>query len=207
MTNRAQSRRDPQKGKKGFSKYKGFTVIELLIVVAVIAIITSLALPSYRAIIEKRRLTSGAEQLAAFLSSVQLEAVKRSENITVSYQWTSENNWCVGFAAGTDPCDCTVIAKDSADCKVGDAVRVFNQDSLLHPEVVQPMAGDGSFVFDPARGIVYNNSDFSAYDSADFDLLSENGAYALSVGINQVGRVKSCSGVDKEVPGYAPCAN
>ncbi|MBT8046834.1 MAG: prepilin-type N-terminal cleavage/methylation domain-containing protein, partial [Gammaproteobacteria bacterium] len=61
MTSSAQHRKDPQKGKKEFSTTKGFTLIELLIVVAVIAIITSLALPSYRTIIEKRQVTSGAE--------------------------------------------------------------------------------------------------------------------------------------------------
>ena len=37
MPSSAQTRRDPQQGKKGFSKNKGFTVIELLIAVAVIA--------------------------------------------------------------------------------------------------------------------------------------------------------------------------
>ena len=44
MPNRAHSRRDPQKGKNGFSTSKGFTVIELMIAVGVLAIITSLAL-------------------------------------------------------------------------------------------------------------------------------------------------------------------
>ena len=78
MPIRAQTRRDPQKGKNGFSAVKGFTLIELMIALGIIAIITSLALPSYRTIIEKRQVTSGAEQLAAFLSSAQMESVKRS---------------------------------------------------------------------------------------------------------------------------------
>ena len=207
MPSQAHSRRDPQKGKKGFSRYKGFTVIELMIAVAVLAIIASLALPSYRTLIEKRRVTSGAEQLAAFLSAVQLEAVKRSENITVSYEWTDGDNWCVGLASGFTECDCTVSDPATADCKVGDVVRVFNQSSINHPDVVNQMTGDGSFVFDPARGLVFDNSSLSGYDSADFGLVSENGTYQLSVAINQVGRVTSCSANDKDVPGYAPCAN
>ena len=49
------TRRDPQKGKKEFSTHKGFTIIELMVVIAVIAIITSFALPSYRTLIEKRQ--------------------------------------------------------------------------------------------------------------------------------------------------------
>jgi prepilin-type N-terminal cleavage/methylation domain-containing protein len=47
MTTSVTLRRGPQKGKNGFSIRNGFTLIELMVVVAVIAIITSLALPSY----------------------------------------------------------------------------------------------------------------------------------------------------------------
>jgi len=86
MPSRALSRRDPPNGKNGFSIARGFTVIEMMIAVAVLAIITSLALPSYRAIMEKRQVTSGAERLSAFLGSVQLESIKRYENVTVSLE-------------------------------------------------------------------------------------------------------------------------
>ena len=83
MPTKAQTRRDPQKGKKGFSANKGFTLIELMIGLAVLAIIASLALPSYRSIIEKRQVTSGAEQFAAFFSTVKGQAVKRNSDIAM----------------------------------------------------------------------------------------------------------------------------
>jgi prepilin-type N-terminal cleavage/methylation domain-containing protein len=127
MTTSELFRRDPPKGKKEFSAHKGFTVIELMVVIAVIAIITSYALPSYRTLIEKRQVTSGAEQLGGFLSAVQIEAVKRSENITVSYD---ADEWCVGIAVGTDACDCTDTDPATADCTIDSQVRIFNQDSL-----------------------------------------------------------------------------
>jgi prepilin-type N-terminal cleavage/methylation domain-containing protein len=58
MTTFGQIRRDPQNGKKEFSTHKGFTVIELMIIVAVIAIILAMAVPAYsnyfiRAIIDQ----------------------------------------------------------------------------------------------------------------------------------------------------------
>ncbi len=53
-----QTRRYPQNGKNGFSKYRDFTLIELMVVIAIVAIITSFALPSYRTLIEKRQVTS-----------------------------------------------------------------------------------------------------------------------------------------------------
>ncbi len=118
MPIQAHTRRDPQKGKKEFSTNKGFTLIELMIGVGVLAIIMSLALPSYRTIIEKRQVTRGAEQLGAFLSAVQMEAVKRSENIAVSYSRTDSDTWCIGIVSGTAPCDCTDTDIATADCKI-----------------------------------------------------------------------------------------
>ena len=106
MPNRAHSRKDPLKGKKEFSKNKGFTLIELFIVLGVVAILTSLALPSYRTILEKRQVTSGAEQLSAFISAVQFEAVKRGEPLAVYYHARTLADWCIGVTPADTPCDC-----------------------------------------------------------------------------------------------------
>ena len=195
----AHTRRDPQKGKKEFSKAKGFTVIELLIGVAVIAIITSLALPSYRTIIEKRQVTSGAEKLGAFLSSVQMEAVKRSENITVSYNPTA---WCIGIITGLTACDCTDTSAATADCKIDDQVRIINDSDMMYSGIMSGMDGDGSFVYDPARGLMVDHS-----DAMELELVSENNSYALNVQLTATGRVKICSdNASQKVPGYEVCS-
>lgn len=214
MPSRALKGRDPQKGKNGFSTTRGFTggftLIEVMVVIAVVAIITSFALPSYRTIIEKRQVTSGAEQLGAFLSAVQMEAVKRSENITVSYDFTDSTEWCVGIASGTAACDCSDTTVDG-DCKIDGQIRVFNLENLNYPGALSAMSdgGDnGMFVFDPARGLVFADSSMADYGSAEFGFLSDDETYALNVQLSATGRVKYCSdSADKQVPGYDVCAN
>jgi prepilin-type N-terminal cleavage/methylation domain-containing protein len=211
MPSRALNGRDPQQGEKDFSRKGftgGFTLIEVMVVIAVVAIITSFALPSYRTLIEKRQVTSGAEQMGAFLSAVQMEAVKRSENITVSFD---EDAWCVGIAVGTAACDCTDTDPATADCTIDDQVRIFNPDNLNYPDALSAMS-DGSddqlFVFDPARGLVYTDSALTDYDSAEFAFVSDDGTYALNVQVSATGRVKYCSDSDStKVPGYDVCAN
>ena len=47
MTKFGQIRRDPLKWKNGFSKHKGFTLIELMIIAAVFVIILAMAVPAY----------------------------------------------------------------------------------------------------------------------------------------------------------------
>ncbi|MBT8053433.1 MAG: hypothetical protein HKN57_04525 [Xanthomonadales bacterium] len=176
-------------------------MIELLIVVAVIAIITSLALPSYRTIIEKRQVTSGAEQLGAFLSAVQMESVKRSENITVSYSRTDADTWCIGIVTGLTACDCTDTDAATADCKIDDQVRIINESDMMFPGIMAAMDGDGSFVFDPARGLMVDRT-----DAMELELSSDNNAYALNVQVTATGRVKTCSdNASTDVPGYDLC--
>jgi len=207
MPNRAHSRRDPQKGKNGFSKLKGFTLIELLVAIGVLAIITSLALPSYRTIIEKRQVTSGAEQLAAFMSAAQMDAVKHSQNLTVTYDRTDSDTWCIGTTLGTTACDCGVTDPATADCVIDDQVRIISGSNLNYPGIMADMDGDGSFVFDPARGLIHDDSSLSDYDEAELVLLSDDNNYSLKVQITATGRVKICSdGGDKKVPGYQTCA-
>jgi len=203
MTISELKRRDPQKGKKEFSTRNGFTVIELMVVLAVVAIITSFALPSYRTIIEKRQLSSGAEQVTAFFSSAQMEAVKRNQFVAVNYQWTDELNWCLGMTAGdedTVDCDCT-----DGSCLMDGELRVFQSSRLTKPNILSSatLGGDDTIVFDPVRGLIVDA------ETAELELISpDQSSYALNLEVVPTGRMNICSDTvraDFSVPGYEDC--
>jgi type IV fimbrial biogenesis protein FimT len=208
MPTQALTRRDPRNTGKGFSTHHGFTVIELMITIAVLAVITSLALPSYRTILEKRQVTSGAEQLGAFLSSAQLESVKRNQFVAVNYQENS-GAWCLGMRAGDTAgvdCDCTVTVATAANaCALDGALKVFNSSILNYPDVLQSAdfsGSDDTLVFDPVRGLTQDA------ENVKLELLSDAGSYALDVDVSVTGRVKICSNknANKDVPGYKECS-
>lgn len=221
MPSCALSRRDPPNGKNGFSTSKGFTIIEFMVALGVLAIITSLALPSYRALFEKRQVTSAAEQLGAFLSSAQLESVKRNQRVAVSYAFSDLDEWCLGMVSGQDSCVCsydpgTGAVDEANTCEVDGSERVFipsnlkiTTDNASRKGSLAAIAGDedSAFVFDPIRGMM---EDFT--DGAIFQLLSQpDNLYALNVQIVPTGRVTICSDTSRaadgrEVPGYEPCA-
>jgi len=201
------TRRDPQKGKNGFSTYRGFTLIELMVVIAIVAIITSFALPSYRTLIEKRQVTSGAQQLGAFFSAVQIESVKRNENIGVKYSRADNDSWCVGMVVVADPttntpCDCTAAVSAVNACKIDGQLRVFSGANLNFPGIMNAINGDGAFVYDPVRGLMV---DFT--DAAELELLSEDASYSLNVQVSATGRVKICNDASAStlVPGFKQC--
>lgn len=201
MTTSERIRRDPQNGKIGLSTANGFTLIELMVVIAVLAIITSLALPSYRTLIEKRQVTSGAQQIGAFLSAAQLEAVKRNEFIAVHYEYTGPDDWCLGMVAGLDDCTCSADTAQN-ECKIDGADRVMLPANLSYAEALAGMDGDGLFVIDPVRGAMVDFTETPA-----FQFLSQpEETYALNVEMVPTGRVRICSSSeDKAVPGFDAC--
>jgi prepilin-type N-terminal cleavage/methylation domain-containing protein len=93
----------------------GFTLIELMIVLVIVAIGVALALPTWGTIVEKRRLTFAMEEVASLLNFAQTEAIKRNEEVTVS--WNSQGghnrNWCIGITLNDDPCVCTQTPETS----------------------------------------------------------------------------------------------
>src|SRR5450830_1885053 len=63
---------------------QGFTMAELLIVLAIVGILASLAAPSFSQFIKSQRIKSMATDLNASLSLARSEAVKRNKNVTLS---------------------------------------------------------------------------------------------------------------------------
>ena len=61
----------------------GFTLIELMVTVAVLAIVLSLGVPSYRALIINNRLTAQANALVASINLARSEAIKRGVRVWV----------------------------------------------------------------------------------------------------------------------------
>lgn len=59
----------------------GFTLIEMLIVIAIIAITTALGIPSYRTFIHNTQIRNASESIQNGLQKARAEAVKRNTNI------------------------------------------------------------------------------------------------------------------------------
>jgi type IV fimbrial biogenesis protein FimT len=81
-------------------KPQGFTLLELMVTVAVLAVIAALAAPSLRQLLAAQRVRVTAYNIVADLVLARSEAVKRGENVTVtpaSSQWS--NGWSVNVAS------------------------------------------------------------------------------------------------------------
>ena len=71
-------------------KNSGFTITELMVTIAVIAILASLAIPNFIAWLPNYRLRSGAEEIQSTLQFARLTAIKRNATATVSFDIANE---------------------------------------------------------------------------------------------------------------------
>jgi type IV fimbrial biogenesis protein FimT len=169
----------------------------------------ALALPSYRNMIEKRQVTNGAEQLAAFINSVQGAAVKTNRQVNLSYTRTNNDVWCIGAIDRVQKCDCT-LTNDSDDdyCKVGSQSFILNNEHADNRDLLHSINGESEYLFDFVRGLVVlpDGSVMPPDAPLSMELRSDSGDFRLNLMVNNTGRVILCSGSNGHaVPGYDAC--
>ena len=71
-------------------KNSGFTITELMVTIAVIAILASLAIPNFIAWLPNYRLRSGAEEIQSTLQFARITAIKRNATATVAFDIANE---------------------------------------------------------------------------------------------------------------------
>ena len=81
---------------------RGFTLTELMFVVTIFAVLTSLALPSYNQFVRNQRVKTASFELFSSLVQARSEAITRNVSVTVtpvSGNWA--NGWTVTEPGGT----------------------------------------------------------------------------------------------------------
>ena len=78
------------------NRNKGFTLVELMITLVIVAILMALAVPSFNSTIKNNRISTQASELITSLNYVRSEAIKRGADVTIGradVNW--ENGWVI----------------------------------------------------------------------------------------------------------------
>lgn len=169
----------------------GFTLMELLIVIAIMALLLALAVPSFAYVIRNNRLSNQANQLVYALNLARSEAVKRLQAVTLCKSATGADcqttgvNWENGWMVFSD-----VDADQIYEVADGDTLLHINQ-ALLSNFTLR-----GST--DVANAVTFLPSGFSATQGT-FVICNENRIdFARATGVTLAGRVRRGGDLDKD---------
>ena len=171
---------------------RGVTLIELMVTLAVLAIILTMAIPSFNEFRQRSALRGASDQVVTFWGNARFEALKRNQPIKVGLV-RSGNDFCMGAAVATSntdtaACDCLT----GTDCNVA----VYPTSQAEWKRILAPASvgknGDVFAVIDPKRAAL------GATSQAGFwSLTAPSGgpAYSLNVYIDVFGRAIACEPV------------
>ncbi len=207
---------------------KGFTLIELMIVVVIVGMLAAMAGPSISDYIDKRKIISAAEAVYSQLQFARSQAISRSQTVYVNFGYTDDtkaSTWLMSVSTN-DGCDITktvtatdlsddcILLVSDGDANVDEGDGTVDTDDLVYHvtsgadfnEVKLDADGSGTggapgqISFDPTRGTALNRTVYLTFTKGSSD-------YEMRIVVGQIGRVKVCTptGVGKAVPGYSAC--
>lgn len=188
-----------------------FTLVELMIVVALIAIIVTLSAPSFRDMILMQRLRGINAQLVTDLSLARSEAISRGVFVGVHIPAVSGGMSCYIIYTRTTLaaplCDCTAAAGfRCTDATQTTEVRTVQVPTDMVVRLGVPTGQADNFTFDPRTGgMKLAPSDFGIYDTSGFRVETYiDDARKLRTAVSLSGRVTVCTPSGSGIGGV-PC--
>jgi type IV fimbrial biogenesis protein FimT len=129
----------------------GFTLVELVVTVAIVGVLLTLAVPSFRDVFLTTHVRGGASDLQTALYFARSEAIKRACNVDVDAagspkKW--ELGWTVKLQNTGGTCDGTVLRNQNA---LSDQLSSMSGATITY-------RSDGRLVAQPASAIVFKTA-------------------------------------------------
>lgn len=178
-------------------KQIGFSLLELMITVSILAILIAISVPSFARAIEKRKAIAAAEAIYSQIQLARSESIARSQPVFMNI--VEGADWAIGFGSdqNCDPSDnnpaCTLPDVDNNNAITRLLTAAEREDVSIAANVNQ-------LAFTPQRGMV---------TGATIDVTSQGRVgYLMRVNVGMLGQVSLCSpdaDLERYIASYRPC--
>ncbi|GAA4862149.1 pilus assembly FimT family protein [Luteimonas vadosa] len=190
------------------ARARGFTLVELMITLAVLAILLVAAAPSFTDFFDRYRVRGAVDDAISVIANARASSVKTNRDVSISFGGSAANNWCLGANMAAAPaagapipaaaaCDCT----NAAACQVEG--RRLAVDQGKHGTVsVNPF--NTAFIFNSRLGTAVNAGAITQPAAVTFT--SPTGKYDLRLDVTALGQSRMCVPAGKPaIPGISSC--
>ena len=140
----------------------GFTLVEMMVTLAVIVVLTAIAVPSFRSLTLSNRLTASANEIMGTIQVARMEAIKRNARTQLCSNSTTSNSAdALGQACGTS------LGAVVATTATGPIVVRESQLDLTGSVIV---AGNMTALRFNAQGIAHATSSSAPYQGQVIDI-------------------------------------
>lgn len=146
---------------------RGLTLLELMVTLGILAVLASLALPSFGAMLARHRLQAAAEQLAQDLTEGRLQAARLGQPLQLDLQ--AGPAWCYAL-----------VTRGGCDCRVAQSCQLKTVRAADFPGV--SLLAGAPLQIDPQPGASRGSA-----------LLQGDGGQQLRVALTPLGRAKVCA--------------
>ncbi len=168
---------------------RGFTLIELMVTVAILAILLTIGVPSMTSFFDRQKVVAAAEALYSALQETKSEAISRSQTVRFVHNLGS-SEYAISTVATTA---CSASSLNGCTISIGGAavVNKFNNVVFDDVTITEPTT---SVDFDGIRGGVSAKSTY-VIESPNALIVKINVTVLgmISICSNDIGSYKSCS--------------
>lgn len=177
-------------GRLGIGMSRGFTIVELMVVVAIAAILIVVAAPSFAEFLAKRRVEGAMAELVTDVQFARSEAISRNARVRMSF-----GTGCYAIHLATASATASTCAINPAAAQIKtvqiDTTRLF----------LKPVSSVTHFEFDPVRGTASNDSSPAGNGRVEVCIRNPGGTdcgtaatdWRLAAVLTVMGRVETCS--------------
>jgi type IV fimbrial biogenesis protein FimT len=185
----------------------GFTLIELMVTLAVLAILLVAAAPSFSDFIDKSRLKGAAQGAVDVINNARAESVRQGRDVRVAMKGTT-TAWCLGANAAAEPSAPgePIPAASACDCSTSPAACLVSGQQLVfatsqNDGVELSAAPSADFVFSNRLGTV------DGLGTTTITMTSPRKTFDLELTVTPLGQVSLCVPASSDLPiaGYPSC--
>lgn len=191
------------------SRCRGFTLIEMLIGIALVAIVLAVGVPSMQRFIVNNRLKAVNAQLVTDLQFARAEAAARNMPVYWSMRGIATMTCYTIFTTTVDGAECNCTVDPPLRCNSASLTEVRTTQVPRDGAVRLTIPAARMFAFDHVNGgVYYGTTDFSDAALNDFvvdTIVTADSTRKLRTSISPAGRVSVCSAGTTRISGYPAC--